>query len=143
MTLSEHPVRGEVWWVNFNAPPTAPSPPPNTPKAMLPTTGDEIYKTRPAVVMNISANWNLDLVMVVPITTWKDRFQVNRYFWMVMLKPDTANGLEKLSAANVFQFKSVSTSRLETKMGVLTTPQIDLIAATIAFCVGYTPAQGR
>jgi mRNA interferase MazF len=132
-------VRGEVWWVNFNSPLTAPSPPHGTPQDQLPTTGDEIYKLRPAVVMNITAGWNLDLSIIVPITSWQDRFQVNKYFWMVYLPADASNGLLKDSAANTFQVKSVSVKRFVRKIGMLSEAQMDMISATIAFCIGYKP----
>ena len=46
-------LRGEVWWVEFD-----------------PTTGSEIRKTRPGVVVsNNSANRNLGRVIVVPLTS--------------------------------------------------------------------------
>ncbi len=131
------PARGEVWWVNFNSPITLPSPRKKTPKSQLPTTGDEIYKIRPAVVMNIQAAWNLDLVIVVPLTTWQARFQTNRYFWLISIPADGTNQLRADSAANTFQIKSVSTSRFKEKSGILTTAQMDLIAVTVAFCIGY------
>lgn len=133
------PSRGEIWWVNFNSPITALTPSTGTPQAQLPTTGDEIYKTRPAVVMNIPAAWNLQLVIVVPITSWQSRFQTNNYFWMVKIPADATNQLPNDSAANAFQVKSVSAQRFTTKIGILTTQQMDLIAATIAFCIGYKP----
>jgi mRNA interferase MazF len=133
------PSRGEIWWVNFNSPLTAPTPPAGTPPTQLPTTGDEIYKTRPAVVMNIPATWNLQLVIVVPITSWQNRFQTNNYFWMVKILADATNRLPNDSAANTFQVKSVAAQRFTRKIGVLNTPQMDLIAATIAFCIGYNP----
>jgi len=135
------PSRGEIWWVNFNTPITAPTPPKGTSQAQSPTTGDEIYKTRPAVVMNIPAAWNLQLVIVVPITSWQNHFQTNNYFWMVQIPKDTTNQLRNDSAANTFQIKSVSAQRFTRKIGVLTTQQMDLIAATIAFCIGYNPPQ--
>lgn len=133
------PSRGEIWWVNFNSPITAPTPADNAPREQLPTTGDEIYKTRPAVVMNIPASWNLQLAIVVPITSWQHRFQVNNYFWMVKILADTTNQLTNDSAANTFQVKSISAQRFTRKIGVLTTQQMDLIAATVAFCIGYNP----
>jgi mRNA interferase MazF len=139
MPLSElpQPCRGEIWRVNFNSPITAPTPPDGTPQAQLPTTGDEIYKSRPAVVMNIPAAWNLKLAMVVPITSWQPRFQASNYFWMVKLQADATNQLDNDSAANTLQFKSISTLRFAHKIGTLTVPQLDLIAATIALCIGY------
>jgi len=132
------PLRGEIWRVNFNSPVSEPDPPLGTPQSQLPTTGDEIYKSdRPAVVMNIQSHWNLNLYIVVPITGWYPRFQTNGYFWMVKLPTDTQNGLTKDSAANTFQVKSVSGLRFGRKMGILPAAHVDLISATIAFCIGY------
>jgi len=56
--------------VNFNSPLSAETPEKWVPQESLPTTGDEIFKTRPAVVMNIAERWNLKLRIVVPITEW-------------------------------------------------------------------------
>lgn len=144
MTLSPSlssptPFRGEVWWVKFNSPITANTPPANTPKANLPTTGDEIYKRRPAVVLNIQAAWRNQLYIVVPLTSWQEYFQQNKYFWMVKILADSTNKLPNNSAADTFQVKSVSILRFDSKLGILTTAQMDLITATIAFCIGYVP----
>jgi len=64
---------------------------------------------------------------------------VNNWFWLVEIPADMSNLLPKDSAANTFQIKSVSTQRFVQKIGMLATQQTDLIAATIAFCIGYTP----
>ncbi|MDX2076896.1 MAG: type II toxin-antitoxin system PemK/MazF family toxin [bacterium] len=131
------PIRGEIWWVNFNAPITAPTPPIGTPKEQLPTTGDEIYKSRPAVVLTIPASWNLALQIVVPITSWQEHFQINQYFWMVKLQADGVNNLNNDSAANILQIKSVSHRRFGNKIGMVSPDQLNLITATVAFCIGY------
>ena len=117
---STRPQRGEIWLVNFN-----------------PAIGDEIYKRRPAVVMNIPSRWNLKLHIVVPVTKWQRRFKTNNYFWMVELPKDNSNNLTFDSAANAFQIKSVSHQRFNRKIGVVTAAQLDLIVETIAFCIGY------
>ena len=121
---SIRPQRGEIWSVNF-----------------APSVGDEIYKIHPAVVMNISANWNLKLHIVAPVTKWQERFKINNYFWMIELPKDTGNNLNVNSAANAFQIKSVSKERFTRKIGVLTASQLELIAATVAFCIGYSPTR--
>jgi mRNA interferase MazF len=79
--------RGKVWLINLD-----------------PTVGAEIKKTRPAVIVNDDAIGILPLKVIVPITEWKDRYAVAP--WLVRLEPDAENGLDKPSAADVFQVRS-------------------------------------
>lgn len=69
------PSRGEAWLVNLD-----------------PTIGDEIRKTRPAIVMNDDGIGVLALRVVVPITAWQPRFAGCE--WIVRLQADAVNGLE-------------------------------------------------
>lgn len=80
--------RGEIWLVNFD-----------------PTVGQEIQKARPAVVISIGAAFRYSLQIVVPITTWQDKFAKD--FWMIRLPPDSSNHLDNESAANAFQIRCV------------------------------------
>ena len=92
--------RGEVWLVN-----------------LTPTIGQEISKTRPAVIVNNDLVGILPLKVIVPITDWKERY-ANRP-WMVKLEPNDSNGLIKNSAADTFQVRSLSQSRMVRKLGKL------------------------
>jgi len=105
--------RGEVWEVRFD-----------------PSEGDEIRKVRPAVVMDVVAAGRMQLHIVVPITGWQPHFK--NYFWMVRLAPTAANGLNKDSAADAFQVKSVSTNRFIRSLGALTNFEIHALASAIA-----------
>ncbi len=106
---------------------------------MLPTTGDEIYKKRPAIVLDIAANWKFDLHLVVPLTSWKPSFRKNKYFWMIEVPNNNINKLKNRSAADAFQVKSVSTNRFGKKpIGTVSQSQLDLIVETVAFCIGYS-----
>ena len=111
------PNRGEVWWVHFD-----------------PSVGSETQKTRPAVVMNVAAVGKLPLRIVVPITGWDSRW--TSVPWLVYLKASKRNGLDKDSAADCFQVKSVSLNRFASQMGVLTADEIEQISAAVALCVG-------
>jgi mRNA interferase MazF len=82
-----------------------------------PTIGDEIRKVRPGVILNRDAVGILALRVVVPITAWQARFQ--GCDWLVRLDPDATNGLDKPSAADTFQVRSVSTRRLVRQLGRL------------------------
>jgi len=112
--------RGETWLINFD-----------------PTIGDEIQKTRPAVVISIRSAYRHKLQIVVPITTWQQPF--SRDFWMIFIAATAANGLDKDSAANAFQVKSISEDRFVRKLGIASTEQVDQITAAITLCIGYAP----
>jgi mRNA interferase MazF len=92
--------RGEIWLINLD-----------------PTIGAEIKKTRPAVIVSSDAVGTLPLKVIVPLTDWKDRYAVAS--WMVKVELDTHNGLEKSSAADTFQVRSVSVERFVRKQGRL------------------------
>jgi len=110
--------RGEIWLVNLD-----------------PTIGQEIKKTRPAVVVSSNSIGKLPLKIIVPITDWKPPY--TKYPWMVHLEPDQHNGLSKKSAADTFQVRSVDQVRLTLKLGQLSEPVMEEIAAGIAICVEY------
>jgi mRNA interferase MazF len=112
--------RGDVWLVDFD-----------------PTVGDEIQKTRPAVVMSIRSAYVHRLQIVVPITSWQPRFAGD--FWMVQTLATPVNGLANDSAANAFQVKSVSEDRFVKKLGTLAAAEMDDISAAIVLCIGYAP----
>ena len=141
-TATDAPMRGEVWRVNFNSPLVS-TPRSRVSRSNLPTTGDEIFKQRPAVVLSINADWNLDLRIVAPLTRWQDRFATANLFWMLPITKDSANGLQVDSAANCFQAKSVSLKRFEHKLGSLEHEQLLLIAQTVAFCIGLPSTEVR
>lgn len=90
--------RGEIWLINLD-----------------PTIGAEIKKTRPSVIVNSDAVGVLPLKVIVPLTDWKDRYEIAS--WMVKVEPDSQNGLEKTSAADTFQVRSVAEERFVRKLG--------------------------
>lgn len=105
--------RGEVWLINLD-----------------PTVGAEIRKTRPAVIVNDDAVGILPLKVIVPITDWRDRYDIAP--WMVRLEPGADNGLDKPSAADAFQVRSVSQMRLIRQVGVLTDSAMTEITGALA-----------
>ena len=111
------PRRGEVWFVRFD-----------------PSVGDEIRKTRPAIVLSASEFGILNLRYVVPLTDWKDRYEL--YPWITPVLPTSLNGLSKPSAADAFQSKSLSLERFEKKIGAVTQEQLREIAKTVGLCIG-------
>jgi mRNA interferase MazF len=113
-------VRNEVWLVNFD-----------------PTVGNEIQKTRPAVVISVSAAFRHRLQIVVPITSWQQKFQND--FWMIYLPASAFNGLVNDSAANAFQIKSISEDRFVRKIGSVDPAVMDDITTAVALCTGYNP----
>jgi mRNA interferase MazF len=97
-----------------------------------PAIGAEIRKMRPAVVVNDDAVGILPLRVIAPITEWKERYSVSP--WMVKLAPDPMNGLEKYSAVDAFQVRSLSQQRFSRRLGQLpeeTMRQITVALATV------------
>lgn len=80
-----------------------------------PTIGAEITKTRPAIIVNDNALGKLPLKVIVPITDWKDRYEIAS--WMVKIEPDNMNGLTKVWSADCFQVRSVSEERFVWEIG--------------------------
>jgi len=109
--------RGEIWLVNFN-----------------PSTGAEIKKLRPAIVVSLDSVDRLPLRIVVPITDWNPRY--SGFPWFVFLPADVQSGLAKDSGADAFQVKSVSIDRFNRLIGSATETQMDQIASAVALAVG-------
>ena len=105
--------RGEVWLINLD-----------------PTVGSEIRKTRPAIIVNDDAVGILPLRVIVPITAWQDRYAVAP--WMVRIEPDAENGLDKPSAADAFQVRSVSQTRFVRMLGNVSAQTLHDIARALA-----------
>ena len=104
--------RGEIWLVNLD-----------------PTIGSEIKKTRPAVIISSDLIGILPLKIIVPFTDWKDRYVSAP--WMVRIDPDDNNGLNKASASDGLQVRSVSQQRLVKRLGVLTPLQVTQIVQAV------------
>ena len=105
--------RGDIWLINLD-----------------PTVGAEIKKTRPAIIVNDDAIGILPLKIIVPITEWKDKYAVAP--WMVRLSPDAKNGLDKPSAADTFQVRSLSQARFVQKLGKLSEESMEEITKALA-----------
>ena len=89
---------GEIWLINLD-----------------PTVGAEIQKTRPTLIINSDAIGILPLKIIVPITDWKPHY--SNVPWMVKLIPNVDNHLAKVSAADVFQVRSVAQERFVKRLG--------------------------
>lgn len=106
-------LRGEVWLINLD-----------------PTIGAEIKKIRPAVIVNDDGVGILPLKIIVPIIEWRERYAVAP--WMVRLEPDTENGLDKSSAADAFQVRSISEARFVRQLGKLSEAAMQAITKALA-----------
>ncbi|MEO8209480.1 MAG: type II toxin-antitoxin system PemK/MazF family toxin [bacterium] len=100
--------QGEIWLINLD-----------------PTTGAEIKKTRPAIVVNYNGFGKLPLRVIVPVTDWKEKYSLAP--WMIKLIPDNINNLTKDSASDCFQVRSVSEKRFVKKIGEITKDQLETI----------------
>ena len=102
---------GEIWLVNF-----------------FPSVGDEIKKTRPAVVVGNDMIAGLDLRIVVPITNVGKIVRP----WHIRIKPSNSNNLTKESFVECFQLKFVSHLRFGRRIGSLSSADMDSVKVCIA-----------
>jgi mRNA interferase MazF len=70
-----------------------------------------------AIIVNDDGVGILPLKVIVPVTEWKDRYAGAP--WMVRQEPDAGNGLDKPSAADAFQIRSVAQVRFVRRLGRL------------------------
>lgn len=91
-------LQGEIWLVDFE-----------------PKIGSEIAKLRPAVVINSDCGKNYDIKILLPITTYQDKFRDIPFFYK--LENCAELGLDNVSAVNCFQIKSFSSERFKRKLG--------------------------
>ena len=109
--------KGEIWLINLD-----------------PTVGAEIQKTRPAVIVSADEIGVLPLRVIVPLTDWKERYEIAP--WMVRIDPGTTNGLQKASAADAFQIRSVSQTRFVNRIGRVSELQLLEILKAIQIVIG-------
>jgi len=90
--------QGDVWLIDLD-----------------PTIGAELKKTRPAVIVNDDILGRLPLKIIVPITDWKENYSIAP--WMVKISPSLTNNLNKVSAIDCFQVRSISDQRIIKQIG--------------------------
>ena len=105
--------QGEIWLINLD-----------------PTIGAEIRKIRPAIIVNDDALGRLPLKIIVPLTDWKERYEVAP--WMIKINPDGQNGLKKPSSADCFQVRSLSEKRFVRKIGIVEADTLERIKEGLA-----------
>ena len=105
--------RGEVWLINLD-----------------PAIGAEINKIRPAIIVNDDSIGILPLKIIVPITEWKEQYSIAP--WMIKVQPDEINRLDKLSAADTFQVRSISQERFIKQLGKISDPVMQKITEALA-----------
>lgn len=120
-TINVNPRRGEIWWVHFD-----------------PSVGQELRKTRPAVILSSDAfSGRVRVKIVIPLTTWQERFK--DYQWMVKILKNQKNWLNADSAVDPQQIKSVmcTSERFGSKLGCLTDLQMAEITTALAIIIEH------
>ncbi len=109
--------RGEIWLINLD-----------------PTVGAEIKKSRPAVIVNVDEVGVLPFRIIVPITSWKEHY--SQAPWLVIIEPDNQSGLDRRSAADTFQVRSLSVERFMHRLGKVDSDTFSAIQAAIQVVLG-------
>ena len=90
--MPSEPRRGEIWMVELD-----------------PARGSEIKKTRPSVVVSSDALNRLPLRLIVPITSYQEKYA--KRIWAVPLEATSGTGLERKSIVMSEQARCVSVER--------------------------------
>lgn len=120
LSMTTNPKRGEVWLVQLD-----------------PTRGQEIQKTRPAVVISSEMFSSIPLRIIIPVATWQPKFQ-NRPF-MILIQRTEENCLDADSAGNVLQVRSVTTERFVRCIGKVSETVVQELVIGLIICVDYRP----
>ena len=94
-----------------------------------------LQKVRPAVVISSDHVGRLPVKLVAPITGWKEPFARN--VWHVRLEPDETNGLDKVSAVDALQMRSVAIERFEARIGSVSEATLADITAAVAAVIEH------
>ncbi len=111
--------QGEIWLVNLD-----------------PAIGSEIKKKRPCIILNDDAIGILPLKIIAPLTGFKDKFKIVP--WMVIIKSDNFNNINKNSVVDCFQVRSVAEQRLIGKIGFITHEQLKRIQQALKVVFSIT-----
>ncbi|MBC6430076.1 type II toxin-antitoxin system PemK/MazF family toxin [Nostoc sp. HG1] len=115
-----NPTKGEIWLVQLD-----------------PSRGQEIQKTRPAVVISSDMLSSIPMRIIIPVPTWQPKFQ-NRLF-MIPIQRTDENGLDSDSAGNVLQVRSVTTERFVRCLGKVSTAVLQELLHALIICIDYAP----
>ena len=97
---------------------------------LRPTKGDEMSKTRPAIIISSDAVGVLKLKVIIPLTDWKERYSIAP--WLMKMSPTPQNGLSKDTAVDTFQIRSLSKQRYVRKLGSVTQQEMTAIKKALA-----------
>ncbi len=113
-----NPKRGEIWLVQLD-----------------PTRGQEMQKTRPAVVISSEIFETIPMRIIIPVTRWQSKFQERPF--MVFIQRSEENGLDQNSAGNLLQVRSVSVDRFVNRLGHVSKIVLQELLAGLIICVDY------
>ncbi len=113
-----NPVRGEIWLVDLN-----------------PTRGQEIQKTRPVVIISAKIFDSIPLRIIIPIASWQEKFNDRPFMVPIFASPE--NGLDRDSAGNVLQVRSLSTERFVKHLGRVNNETLQELLSGLIVCVDY------
>ena len=112
-----NPKRGEIWLVQFS-----------------PQVGSELGSPHPALVLSRDDVGALPLRIVVPITSWQQRFSTVP--WMPELRATPTNGLKNRSVADCFQTRSFDVTRFMARWGELDSQTLEDVTQIVAEVIG-------
>jgi mRNA interferase MazF len=99
--------------------------------------GQEIQKTGPAIVVSTEFLRAIPMRIIIPITGWQAKFSDRPFIVNIPTTP--ATGLDRESAGNVLQVRSLSTERFSKRLGFVSSEMLNELLAGLIICVDYEP----
>lgn len=118
--MPANPKRGDIWLLNLD-----------------PTIGSEIQKTRPALVISSDAFASASTRIIIPFTSWQDRFATHPN--KLRVSSNSSNGLANESAMDVLQIRCVALERFVRRLGRLEADVVEEAAAEVIVAIDYYP----
>ena len=112
---------GDIYWVN-----------------LAPTLGDEIRKTRPVVIVNGGHSKYLKLAIVVPHNRLESELGRQSFFCLPAAQRVQCP-LEKKSAIDCYQLRSLSHQRFLEKLGQISPAEMDVVKKAVALILDIEP----
>ena len=92
---------------------------------------------RPVIIISAESFSSIPLRIIIPITSWQEKFSDRPFMIKISASPE--NQLDRDSAGNALQVRSISTERFVKKLGQVPEEILQELLSCLIVCVDYDP----